>query len=98
MIRYEGGQYYRPHHDFFADEFNKKRGGQRVCTVLMYLTTPEEGGETVFPQAGGFGSKCQCGGKVRIQLSLTINDNNIWGTGWIFLTFKDFQPHILNLL
>jgi len=63
VLRYEGGQYYRPHHDFFADEFNKKRGGQRVCTVLMYLTTPEEGGETVFPQAGGFGSKCQCGGK-----------------------------------
>ena len=26
-------------------------GGQRVATVLMYLTTPEEGGETVFPNA-----------------------------------------------
>ena len=28
-----------------------KKGGQRLATVLMYLTTPEEGGETVFPNA-----------------------------------------------
>jgi prolyl 4-hydroxylase len=26
-------------------------GGQRVVTALMYLSTPEEGGETVFPDA-----------------------------------------------
>mmetsp|Transcript_46737 Transcript_46737/g.89263 ORF Transcript_46737/g.89263 Transcript_46737/m.89263 type:complete len:276 (-) Transcript_46737:531-1358(-) len=63
ILRYEKAQYYRPHHDFFADEFNKKRGGQRICTVLMYLSTPEEGGETVFPQAGGPDSRCKCGGK-----------------------------------
>lgn len=63
ILRYEIGQYYRPHHDFFADEFNKKRGGQRTATVLMYLNDPEEGGETVFPSAGPAGSKCRCGGK-----------------------------------
>lgn len=28
-----------------------ENGGQRVATVLMYLATPEEGGETVFPYA-----------------------------------------------
>lgn len=27
------------------------RGGQRLVTILMYLSTPEEGGETVFPLA-----------------------------------------------
>ena len=31
----------------------------------MYLTTPEEGGETVFPHAGGPESRCMCGGKVQ---------------------------------
>lgn len=35
VLRYEIGQYYRPHHDFFADEINKRRGGQRVwCAAL----------------------------------------------------------------
>eukprot|EP00897_Mesotaenium_endlicherianum_P001381 jgi/Mesen1/1270/ME001296S00227 len=35
---------------------NLKRGGQRVATMLMYLTTPLEGGETIFPLG-----ECQCG-------------------------------------
>ncbi len=53
VLRYEFGQEYRPHFDYFQDEFNQKRekGGQRVATVLMYLTDVEEGGETIFPDA-----------------------------------------------
>ena len=31
-------------------QFNLKRGGQRVATMLMYLTDGVEGGETHFPQ------------------------------------------------
>lgn len=53
ILHYVNGQKYEPHHDFFHDPVNQAaaRGGQRIATVLMYLTTPEEGGETVFPNA-----------------------------------------------
>lgn len=37
VLHYEVGQKYEPHHDYFVDEFNVKRGGQRIATVLMYL-------------------------------------------------------------
>jgi prolyl 4-hydroxylase len=47
------GQKYEPHTDYFHDSYNSRpdNGGQRVATVLIYLATPEEGGETVFPHA-----------------------------------------------
>jgi prolyl 4-hydroxylase len=53
ILHYVNGQQYKPHEDFFHDSVNARpeNGGQRVATVLMYLTTPEEGGETVFPKA-----------------------------------------------
>lgn len=51
VLHYEAGQKYEPHFDFFHDEFNTKNGGQRIATLLMYLSDVEEGGETVFPNA-----------------------------------------------
>ncbi|OVA15962.1 Oxoglutarate/iron-dependent dioxygenase [Macleaya cordata] len=51
ILHYEVGQKYEPHFDYFLDEFNTKNGGQRIATLLMYLTDVEEGGETVFPNA-----------------------------------------------
>jgi len=47
---------YRPHHDYFeanaeGGKANLERGGQRVATVIMYLNTPQKGGETSFPDA-----------------------------------------------
>ncbi|KAK9797418.1 hypothetical protein WJX73_008984 [Symbiochloris irregularis] len=53
ILHYVDGQKYEPHHDFFHDKFNAQpsNGGQRIATVLMYLTTVDEGGETVFPEA-----------------------------------------------
>ncbi|KAM0946891.1 putative procollagen-proline 4-dioxygenase [Dioscorea sansibarensis] len=51
VLHYEVGQKYEPHYDYFLDEFNTKNGGQRIATVLMYLSDVEEGGETVFPSA-----------------------------------------------
>ncbi|KAG9442857.1 hypothetical protein H6P81_018711 [Aristolochia fimbriata] len=51
ILHYEVGQKYEPHYDYFLDEFNTKNGGQRIATILMYLSDVEEGGETVFPAA-----------------------------------------------
>ncbi|CAN0907843.1 Prolyl 4-hydroxylase 1 [Linum grandiflorum] len=48
--------------------FNIKRGGQRVATMLMYLSDNVEGGETYFPLAGS--GECSCGGKVMKGLSV----------------------------
>ncbi|KAG8660049.1 hypothetical protein MANES_02G110601v8 [Manihot esculenta] len=53
VLHYEVGQKYEPHFDYFKDEFNTMNGGQRIATLLMYLSDVEEGGETVFPSAKG---------------------------------------------
>ncbi|KAJ8618210.1 hypothetical protein MRB53_014396 [Persea americana] len=60
ILHYEVGQKYEPHYDYFLDEFNTKNGGQRIATVLMYLSDVEEGGETVFPSAKGNFSAVPC--------------------------------------
>lgn len=54
MLRYEVGEEYRPHYDFFepTDPGSVKSlaiGGQRTGTLLLYLSEVEEGGETHFP-------------------------------------------------
>ncbi|GAV91910.1 2OG-FeII_Oxy_3 domain-containing protein [Cephalotus follicularis] len=51
ILHYEHGQKYEPHFDFFHDKNNQQLGGHRVATVLMYLSTVEKGGETIFPSA-----------------------------------------------
>jgi len=50
LLRYEEGQEYKAHHDYFSDKANIERGGNRVATVVMYLAEPEKGGETYFPK------------------------------------------------
>lgn len=53
IIRYEPGQEYRPHVDYFTDgQIGRNAierhdyGGQRIATFLLYLRAPEQGGET----------------------------------------------------
>ena len=49
VVRYGEGEYYATHHDqtHFVDP--PLAEGARVYTALLYLSTPEEGGETRFP-------------------------------------------------
>jgi len=54
ILKYEPGQEYEPHHDFFFDKDTQvvkatQNGGQRVATMLLYLNTPVEGA-TEFPE------------------------------------------------
>lgn len=54
---YDPGQYFRAHTDWFAPgtaehEEHCRVGGQRTWTVMVYLNTVLEGGETCFPQVG----------------------------------------------
>lgn len=51
ILRYEPKQEYKPHHDFFQPNQVKQlqRGGQRIRTVLIYLSDVDLGGETYFP-------------------------------------------------
>jgi prolyl 4-hydroxylase len=57
ILRYRPGAEYRPHHDYFDPKHPGagrilQRGGQRVGTLVMYLSSPDGGGATIFPDVG----------------------------------------------
>ena len=57
VLHYRPGAEYKPHYDYFdPDEPGTpsilKRGGQRLATLVMYLSEPARGGGTTFPDAG----------------------------------------------
>ncbi len=54
VLHYSVGGEYAPHFDYFnpntpGGQSVLARGGQRLATLIMYLNTPEAGGETIFP-------------------------------------------------
>jgi len=53
VLKYEVGQQYKPHNDYFTTSSGGHLdGGQRIGTFLMYLNTPKNGGGTSFPNSG----------------------------------------------
>jgi hypothetical protein len=53
VLRYEFGQKYDAHNDYFDPKFYGPQPNQRAVTVFLYLTDVDEGGTTWFPMAGG---------------------------------------------
>jgi len=54
ILQYQAGAEYKPHYDYFnpvslSTPDILKRGGQRIATVIVYLSDPEDGGYTIFP-------------------------------------------------
>jgi prolyl 4-hydroxylase len=57
VLRYGPGGHTAPHFDFLvpsnpANEASLKRSGQRLSTLMIYLSDVTRGGETIFPQVG----------------------------------------------
>jgi prolyl 4-hydroxylase len=57
VLRYEAGGEYRPHFDYFdpakpGSAPHLAQAGQRVATLIVYLTDGAEGGGTAFPTLG----------------------------------------------
>ena len=57
ILHYEPGGEYKPHFDYFdpkhpGNEQVLTQGGQRIATLIMYLSDVEAGGSTVFPEVG----------------------------------------------
>jgi prolyl 4-hydroxylase len=55
--RYAVGQQFKAHHDFFYTdqpywEAERRSGGQRSWTAMIFLNEPEAGGQTLFEKAG----------------------------------------------
>ena len=57
ILHYRQGGEYRPHFDYFppadpGSQAHLQRGGQRVSTMVIYLSAVEDGGGTQFPEVG----------------------------------------------
>ncbi len=56
VLNYGVGAEFIPHHDYFERDcpghvIHLEQQGQRLATLIMYLNTVEDGGETIFPEA-----------------------------------------------
>ncbi|GFH21335.1 predicted protein [Haematococcus lacustris] len=52
ILKYESTQHYDSHMDAFDPKEYGPQTSQRIASFLVYLTAPEEGGETIFKRQG----------------------------------------------
>eukprot|EP01062_Namystynia_karyoxenos_P040811 TRINITY_DN29708_c0_g1_i1.p1 TRINITY_DN29708_c0_g1~~TRINITY_DN29708_c0_g1_i1.p1 ORF type:complete len:522 (+),score=172.18 TRINITY_DN29708_c0_g1_i1:75-1568(+) len=57
VLRYEGGQRYGAHFDYFHPRSYGAQNWNRVATFFLYLEDVAVGGETTFPSANGAGGR-----------------------------------------
>ena len=50
IVKYEVGQEFKGHYDWFENNYSHKINDQRQYTIFVYLNDVEEGGETYFPK------------------------------------------------
>jgi len=51
FLKYEKNGYFRPHHDYFSEDYTNGEY-QRYATFFVYLNDEFEGGTTLFPELG----------------------------------------------
>jgi prolyl 4-hydroxylase len=49
VVRYQPGDYFKQHHDFFVEPYRTEINNQRQYTFFVYLNDVNGGGETEFP-------------------------------------------------
>ena len=55
ILCYSPGEHYQPHYDYFSPNLEVSRkhledGGQRLASAVTYLSQPDQGGSTSFPE------------------------------------------------
>eukprot|EP01065_Artemidia_motanka_P019438 TRINITY_DN23090_c0_g1_i2.p1 TRINITY_DN23090_c0_g1~~TRINITY_DN23090_c0_g1_i2.p1 ORF type:complete len:296 (+),score=81.51 TRINITY_DN23090_c0_g1_i2:649-1536(+) len=68
ILRYERGQHYLAHTDYYDPRVLGPQADNRAATFFLYLNTPSRGGETAFPRALGsrMDSDDWCNGSLRV--------------------------------
>mmetsp|Transcript_23903 Transcript_23903/g.32870 ORF Transcript_23903/g.32870 Transcript_23903/m.32870 type:complete len:368 (+) Transcript_23903:289-1392(+) len=100
VLHYEVGQEYKAHQDTFLESMIG-REGQRIATALMFLNTPELGGETIFPNARPLDPDAQetprtmCGGKLVYGVGFKPNEGDLV-LFWDTLPDGKADPHAMH--
>jgi prolyl 4-hydroxylase len=50
IVRYQPGQFFHQHYDWFNEDYVQKYDVQRQYTIFVYLNDVKEAGETIFPE------------------------------------------------